>query len=76
MKSYFQEQKKRVCWFCVEKKEKVDYKEVPVLRTFLSDRGKIAPRRISGNCAGHQRQLTRAIKRARNIAFMAFSEER
>ena len=76
MKSYFQEQRKRACWFCTEKKEKVDYKEVPVLRTFLSDRGKIVPRRISGNCAGHQRQLTLAIKRSRNMALLPFTEER
>ncbi len=76
MKPYFQEQKKRMCWFCEEKKTQVDYKEVAVLRNFLSDRGKIAPRRISGTCARHQRQLTRSIKRARNIAFMAFAEGR
>ena len=76
MGAFFQEQKKRVCLFCVEKKETVDYKEVPILKTFLSDRGKITPRRISGNCALHQRQVTRAIKRSRNIALMSFAEER
>ncbi|HZR46978.1 MAG TPA: 30S ribosomal protein S18 [Candidatus Manganitrophaceae bacterium] len=73
-KKYFQ--RKRVCRFCNEKKESIDYKEVQVLKGFLTERGKIIPRRISGNCAGHQRQLTMAIKRARNIAFLAFAEER
>ncbi|MEK7702812.1 MAG: 30S ribosomal protein S18 [Nitrospirota bacterium] len=76
MKPYFQEQKKRNCLFCTDKKEGTDYKEVSLLRTFLSDRGKITPRRISGNCALHQRQVTRSIKRSRNIAMMAFTEER
>jgi small subunit ribosomal protein S18 len=76
MKQYFQEQKKRVCLFCTEKKPGADYKDVPLLRTFLSDRGKITPRRISGNCALHQRQVTRAIKQSRNIALMSFAEER
>ncbi len=76
MGAFFQEQKKKVCLFCVEKKGAADYKEVPILKTFLSDRGKITPRRISGNCALHQRQVTRAIKRSRNIAFMSFAEER
>ena len=73
-KKYFQ--RKRVCRFCQEKKEDIDYKEVQTLKGFLTERGKIIPRRISGNCAGHQRRLTMAIKRARNIAFLAFAEER
>lgn len=73
-KKYFQ--RKRVCRFCQEKKEDIDYKEVQTLKGFLTERGKIIPRRISGNCAGHQRRLTAAIKRARNIAFLAFAEER
>ncbi len=73
-KTYFQ--KKRPCRFCAEKKEEIDYKEVQTLKNFLTERGKIIPRRISGNCAGHQRGLTLAIKQARNIAFLAFSEDR
>ncbi|MFY9269248.1 MAG: 30S ribosomal protein S18 [Candidatus Manganitrophaceae bacterium] len=73
-KRYFQ--RRRVCRFCVEKKEGIDYKEVQTLRGFLTERGKIIPRRISGNCSAHQRDLTAAIKRARNIAFLAFAEER
>ena len=76
MKAFLQEQRKKVCLFCVEKKAAVDYKDVPILKTFLSDRGKITPRRISGNCALHQRQVARAIERSRNIAFMSFAEER
>jgi len=73
-KKYFQ--RKRVCRFCTEKIKDIDYKDTQILKGFVTDRGKIIPRRISGNCAGHQRQLTRAIKRARNIAFLAFAEER
>jgi small subunit ribosomal protein S18 len=52
---------------------KIDYKEVRNLRYFISERGKIVPRRISGNCASHQRQVTEAIKRARNIALLPFT---
>ncbi len=57
-----------VCKFCVDKVEHMDYKDVAKLRRFITERGKILPRRISGNCAKHQRQVTVAIKRARNIA--------
>jgi len=67
--------RKRVCTFCVDKVESFDYKEVGRLKKFISERGKIYPRRISGNCAKHQRQLTVAIKRARNIALLPFSAE-
>jgi len=73
---YLQEQKRRACKFCIEKIESVDYKDVGVLKQFLSDRGKIVPRRISGNCARHQRRLTLAIKRSRNIALISFSDSR
>ncbi len=65
--------KKRVCSFCVDKVENVDYKEAGKLKRFISERGKILPRRISGNCARHQRQLTVAIKRARNVALLPFT---
>ena len=67
--------RKRVCTFCVDKVESIDYKETGRLRKFISERGKIYPRRISGNCAKHQRQLTVAIKRARNVALLPFSAE-
>jgi len=64
-----------VCKFCVDKVELVDYKDVRRLRGFVSDRGKIVPRRISGSCARHQRQLTRAIRRARSMALLPYTAE-
>lgn len=67
--------KKKVCSFCVDKVTDIDYKEIPKLRRYTTERGKILPRRISGNCAKHQRQLTLAIKRARNIALLPFTAE-
>lgn len=67
--------KKKVCSFCVDKVEAIDYKDIPKLRRYTTERGKILPRRISGNCAKHQRQLTLAIKRARNIALLPFTAE-
>jgi len=67
--------KKKVCSFCVDKVQEIDYKELPKLRRYLTERGKILPRRISGNCAKHQRQVTLAIKRARNIALLPFTAE-
>lgn len=67
--------KKKVCSFCVDKIEHIDYKDVAKLRRYVTERGKILPRRISGNCAKHQRQLTLAIKRARNIALLPFTAE-
>jgi len=67
--------KKKVCSFCVDKIESIDYKDVSRLRRYITERGKILPRRISGNCAKHQRQLTTAIKRARNIALLPFTAE-
>ena len=68
-------QKKRICMFCVDKISRVDYKEAARLRRFITERGKILPRRISGNCAHHQRQLTVAIKRARHIALLPFTSD-
>ena len=67
--------KRKVCSFCADKIEKIDYKDVAKLRRFITERGKILPRRISGNCARHQRQVTLAIKRARNIALLPFTAE-
>ena len=63
----------KFCYYCVEKAERVDYKDVEKLRKYVSERGKIVPRRISGSCAKHQRQLTEAIKRARFMALLPFS---
>lgn len=67
--------RKRVCQFCVDKIVEVDYKEFNRLGKYLTERGKILPRRISGNCARHQRQVTVAIKRARQVALLPYSTE-
>ena len=67
--------KKRVCQFCVDKISVIDYKDIAKLRRFASERGKILPRRVSGNCAKHQRAMTVAVKRARHMALMAFTAE-
>ncbi|MEW5762420.1 MAG: 30S ribosomal protein S18 [Bacillota bacterium] len=67
--------KKRICTFCVDKIEEIDYKDVARLKKFITERGKILPRRISGNCAHHQRKLTVAIKRARIMALLPFVAE-
>jgi len=64
--------RRKVCAFCVDKIAVVDYKEAQRLRRYMTERGKIIPRRISGNCARHQRQLTRAIKRARFLALLPY----
>jgi small subunit ribosomal protein S18 len=68
--------KKRVCTFCADKINVIDYKEIGKNRNrYLSERGKILPRRITGNCAKHQRALTVAIKRARHMALMAYTQD-
>ena len=67
--------RRKVCSFCVDKVDHIDYKDVAKLRRFVTERGKILPSRISGNCAKHQRQVTVAIKRARNIALLPFTAE-
>ena len=64
--------RRKVCAFCVDKVETVDYKDVAKLRPYLSERGKIVPRRVTGTCARHQRQLTVAIKRARHLALLPY----
>ena len=70
-KQYFR--RKKVCRFCVEKIDDINYKDVRMLQSFISERGKITPRRISGVCAPHQRRLSEAIKQARNIALVPFA---
>lgn len=67
--------KRRQCNFCADKIEHIEYKEVPKLRRYITERGKILPRRITGNCAHHQRQLTVAIKRARTMALLPYTSE-
>ena len=64
--------RRKVCSFCVDKIDTIDYKDVARLRRFVSERAKILPRRVTGTCARHQRELTVAIKRARQIALMPF----
>ena len=64
--------RKKVCIFCVDKVDFIDYKDSAKLRKFISERGKILPRRISGTCAKHQRELNTAIKRARQVALLPY----
>ena len=67
--------RKKVCAFCADKVDYIDYKDANKLRKFTSERGKIYPRRISGTCAKHQRQLTQAIKRARHVALLPYIDD-
>lgn len=67
--------RKKVCAFCANENKAIDYKDVATLKRYVSERGKILPRRITGNCARHQRALTTAIKRARNIALIPYTVE-
>jgi small subunit ribosomal protein S18 len=72
-KQYFR--RKKMCRFCVDKVDDINYKDVRLLSSFTSERGKITPRRISGVCAVHQRRLSDAVKQARNIALLPFAAE-
>jgi small subunit ribosomal protein S18 len=67
--------RKKVCAFCADRVENIDYKDVAKLRRYVSERAKILPRRVTGTCACHQRKLTRAIKRARHLALMPFTSD-
>ena len=67
--------RRKRCRFCMDKVDFIDYKSIEILRNFMTDRGKLLPRRVSGNCAKHQREVTRAIKRARNIALVPFTTQ-
>ena len=67
--------RKRVCKFCQDKVDYIDYKDIRTLQMFIPERGKILPRRISGTCAMHQKKLAEAIKRARHIAFIPYTTE-
>lgn len=67
--------RRKVCSFCLDKGNTIDYKEVAKLRRYLSERGKILPRRMTGTCARHQRRLTVALKRARHIALLPFTSD-
>ncbi len=72
-RQYFR--RKKVCKFCTEKIDFIDYKDVNLIGQFVSDRGRILPRRLTGTCSSHQHSLTTAIQRARNIALLAFASE-
>ena len=65
--------RKKVCSFCMEKAETIDYKDTAKLRKYITERGKIVPRRVTGTCAQHQRELTTAIKRARHVALLPYT---
>ena len=67
--------RKKVCAFCVDRVEYIDYKDVAKLRRFISERAKILPRRVTGTCAAHQRELTVAITRARHLALLPFTSD-
>ena len=67
--------RRRICRFCIEKVDIIDFKDARFLQNFIPERGKILPRRISGNCASHQRMLAEAIKRARNIALLPYTTD-
>ncbi|SHH98952.1 30S ribosomal protein S18 [Clostridium grantii] len=67
--------RKKVCSFCADKSKAIDYKDVNKLKKYITERGKILPRRISGNCAKHQRELTVAIKKARIMALLPYTTD-
>ena len=68
-------QRRKICRFCIDKVDYIDFKDVKLLQSYTPERGKILPRRISGVCATHQRMLAEAIKRARNIAFLPYAAD-
>lgn len=69
----FRRPRKKVCNFCVDKIDEIDYKDVEKLKKYVSDKGKILPRRVTGTCAKHQRKVTTAIQRARHIALLPYT---
>jgi small subunit ribosomal protein S18 len=75
MAEFGMRRRKKVCRFCENKINFIDFKDERSLRRFVTERGKIVPRRISGNCARHQRKLTTAVKRSRHMAILAFASD-
>ena len=73
--SKFRKESKKICAFCAEKNETIDYKNVAKLRKYMTEKGKIIPRRTTGVCAKHQRELTTAIKRARVMALLSYTSD-
>lgn len=70
----FRPRRKKVCYFCTNKIDEIDYKDVRTLQRYVSDRGKILPRRVTGACAKHQRKVALAVKRARAVALMPYAD--
>ena len=75
MRKNSKKSRRKVCTFCVDKAESIDYKDIAKLRRYVSERAKILPRRVTGTCARHQRALTVAIKRARHLALLPYSAD-
>lgn len=73
MSDYARKPRRKYCQFCKDKAEHVDYKDSQMLRKFMTDRGKIKPRRVTGNCAQHQHQMSMAVKRAREVALLPYA---
>ena len=71
----FRRPRKKVCQFCADKSQEIDYKDAEKLKRFVSEKGKILPRRVTGTCALHQRKVTVAIKRARTVALLPYTAE-
>jgi small subunit ribosomal protein S18 len=67
--------RRKVCQFCADKTENIDYKDVEKLKKYITDRGKILPKRVTGTCAIHQREVTKAIKRARIVALLPYTAD-
>ncbi|MGI6177318.1 MAG: 30S ribosomal protein S18 [Eubacterium sp.] len=67
--------RRKVCQFCADKTKKIDYKDVDMLKKFVTERGKILPRRVTGTCAVHQRDITTAVKRARTVALLPYDAD-
>ena len=67
--------RRKVCQFCADKTKEIDYKDVDTLKKFVTERGKILPKRITGTCAMHQREVTKAIKRARIVALLPYTQD-
>ena len=67
--------RRKVCQFCADKNKEIDYKDVETLKKYITERGKILPKRITGTCAMHQREVTRAIKRARIVALLPYTQD-
>jgi|DewCreStandDraft_4_1066084.scaffolds.fasta_scaffold16591_5 small subunit ribosomal protein S18 len=74
-KGFFKRKSRKACEFCIDKKLKVDYKNVDLMRKYINERGKIKPRRATGACAKCQRKITTAVKRARNMALIPFTTD-